>query len=464
MTEGASAQGSPEQGSAYARAATIVALTLVALAIAFLLFSGNGTHRYTLLFLNGGQLVNGNEVKIGGTPVGSITELKLTEDGQAKVVIEVDRELHEGTKAMIRAVGLVGVANHYVSIEPGPNDAPVMEEESVLTQVDTTTPVDLDQVFNAFDKPTRKGLGEFVRGQGNTFKGKGVEANRSYRYLEPALSQTNLVLRELNRDSQMLSRFLASGSKVFTALADREDDLSSSLGNARTAFDAINADTRAFSRDLELLPPTFRQSNTTFRNLRTALGDVEQLVDVAKPATKDLAPFLRDLRPVVKRAQPVFTDLGQVVRKSGDANDLGELTASLPTVDKKAGPGFRRAERAVADFEPTLGIARAYSPEMLNALTKLSQITSRYDDAGHYITVRPSGQNLFSYNGGTGVLDPLAASDQYDPFGPPSFPARCPGGASQAAADGSSPFVAPAWPGSGLTPSDCDPAALPPGP
>jgi phospholipid/cholesterol/gamma-HCH transport system substrate-binding protein len=464
VAESTTEQGTTEQGSAYARAATITALVLVALALGFLLLSGDGSHRYTLLFLNGGQLVEGNEVKIGGTPVGSVKELKLSEDGQAEVVIEVDRELNEGTRATIRAVGLVGVANHYVSLEPGPNDAPVMEDKSVLTQTDTSTPVDLDQVFNAFDKPTRRGLGKFIRGQGHIFEGKGAEANETYKYLEPALSQGNVVLRELNRDSQMLERFLVSGSKVFTALADREDDLSASLGNARTAFDAINSETAAFAHDLELLPPTFRRSNTTFRNLRTALDDVDQLVEVAKPATKDLAPFLRDVRPVVKKARPFFADLGQAVRKPGDANDLGELTASLPTVDEKAGPGFRRARRAVADFEPTLSFARAYSPEMLNALSKLSQITSRYDDSGHYVTVRPSGNNLFDYNSGSGLLEPLAASDQYDPFGPPSFFGRCPGGASQAAADSSSPFVGPAWPGSGLTPSDCDPAALPPGP
>ena len=42
-----------------------------------------------------------------------------------------------------------------------------------------------------------------------------------------------------------------------------------------------------------------RQANTTFVNLRAALDDLEPLVNTAKPATKNLAPFLAELRPVV---------------------------------------------------------------------------------------------------------------------------------------------------------------------
>ena len=47
------------------------------------------------------------------------------------------------------------------------------------------------------------------------------------------------------------------------------------------------------------LPGALRQANTTFHNLRPALDDLDLLVNAAKPATKNLAPFLRQLQPVV---------------------------------------------------------------------------------------------------------------------------------------------------------------------
>ena len=51
------------------------------------------------------------------------------------------------------------------------------------------------------------------------------------------------------------------------------------------------------------LPGTLRQANTTFHNLRPALDDLDVLVNAAKPATKNLAPFLRQLKPVLKRGR-----------------------------------------------------------------------------------------------------------------------------------------------------------------
>jgi ABC-type transporter Mla subunit MlaD len=93
---------------------------LVGIAILVLLLSGGGnSNHYRLLFETGGQLVNGNQVLIGGTPVGSVDNVKLTETGQAQVDISVNRPMHEGTSAIIRATSLSGIANRYISIQPG---------------------------------------------------------------------------------------------------------------------------------------------------------------------------------------------------------------------------------------------------------------------------------------------------------------------------------------------------------
>ena len=98
---------------------------LVAIAILVLLLSaGDNSSHYRLLFETGGQLVKGNQVLIGGTPVGSVDDLKLTDNGQAQVDISVDRPLHEGSSAIVRATSLSGIANRYVSIQPGPGQQP----------------------------------------------------------------------------------------------------------------------------------------------------------------------------------------------------------------------------------------------------------------------------------------------------------------------------------------------------
>ena len=87
------------------------------------------------------------------------------------------------------------------------------------------------------------------------------------------------------------------------------------------------------------------------------------------------------------------------------------------------------------------------------------------DGNGHFARASFSDLNLFKYNSGSRVLEPIAPSEQYDAFGTSAgVKRRCPGGASQPAADGSSPFVEPSFAGSGVTTSDCNPADAPPGP
>ncbi len=460
------APGEPGLGTAslmLRRLAAIAAVVALLVLAVILVFGGDDGYRYRLVFQTGGQLVPDNQVLIGGHPVGSVESLDLDDEARAIVDIEIDQELHEGSTAIIRATSLAGIANRYVSISPGPNNEPALADGATIGPESTTTPVDIDQLFAAFGPRTREGLGRFIRGQAAVYEGAGAAANESYKYLQPALSRTDAVLRELNSDQRLFRGFITSSARLFTALADRHDDLEQSVTNANTAFGTIARENVALDRSLRLLAPTFRQSNTTFVNLRAALDDLEQLVDTAKPATEDLAPLLARLRPVVSEAIPVFTDLRKTVALPGSANDLNELFATLPTVQGRAGPAFGRAERAIADFQPTLDFARPYTPDILNALTKLGQITGYYDANGHYARAGVGNLNIFSYQDATGDLEPIPAADQYGPMGPARVPSPCPGGAAAPAPDDSNPFVAPLWPESGLTPEDCDPDDLPGG-
>ena len=338
--EATTAPGEPRPGTAsvvlrrLAAIATVVALLVVAV---ILIFGGDGGHRYELVFQTGGQLVADNQVMIGGHPVGKVESLDLDDEARAIVEIEIDQELHEGSTAIIRATSLAGIANRYISISPGPNNEPALADGATIGPESTTSPVDVDQLFAAFGPRTRQGLGRFIRGQAAVYEGKGVAANESYKYLQPALSRTDAVLRELNSDQRLFRGFITSSARLFTALADRHDDLEQSVTNANTAFGTIARENVELDRSLRLLAPTFRQSNTTFVNLRAALDDLEQLVDTAKPATEDLAPFLARLRPVISEAVPVFTDLRKTVALPGP---LERPRRALR--DAAGGPGARR--------------------------------------------------------------------------------------------------------------------------
>ncbi len=451
------------RGTTPARIAAIAGLTVVVIALVIVLLGGNG-HRYSLVFQNAAQLVPDNQVLIGGQPVGSVESIELTEDNLAEVKISIDQELHEGSTAAIRATSLAGVANHYVSISPGPNSNPALDDDAVLGLDSTTTAVDLDQFLNSFPKSVRDGLGNFIRGTATSYAGHGKDANEAFKYFGPALDRTGAFVSELNADQRLLQRFVVSSSKLVTAVAERGENLSSAFSNANTAFTAIATQNQAFSDTLELLPPVFRQSNTTFVNLRAALDDLDPLVEASKPATKDLAPFLRELQPFLARAIPVFRNLRLTMRRPGFANDTGETFASLPVVQERASRAFPHAEDAIEAFLPNLRFARAYTPDIFNGFAKLGQLTANYDGNGHYARAQLVS-NLFGYDTASAQLQPIPPNQQYDFFGPSAGVRKpCPGGATQPAPDSSSPFTEPPFAGADVTPPECDPADAPSSP
>ena len=448
------------RGTTPARIAVIAALAVAVIVLAVIFFSGGGGHKYTLVFQNAGQLVPDNQVLIGGSPVGTVESIGLTDDNLAEIHIEVDQELHEGTTAVIRATSLSGVANHYVSISPGPNSNPALDDGAELGLASTTTPVDIDQLFNTFPPRVREALGNFIKGNAAIYSGQGKNGNEAYKYFGAALNRTGAFARELNADQALLSRFIVSSSRLTTAVAGRGEQLSSAVSNATTAFDAIASQNEALDASLRELPPVMRQSNTTFVNLRAALDDLEPLVETAKPATKELAPFLAELRPVFQKLVPFTRNLRRVVSLPGKGNDAADLLATLPKVEQLASSAFPHSEQAIADFQPNLNFIRAYTPDFFNAIGKLGQVAGYYDGNGHYVRAATAAQNLFRYNAASSELEPIRKDQQYEPFESIRTHRRCPGGATQPAPDGSNPWVG----GESVDSSECNPADVPPGP
>jgi len=447
-----------DRGSAASRLLAIAALLAVALLVTVVLVGGGDGHQYKLMFQTGGQLVKGNEVLIGGSRAGTIDDIRLTDDNQAEMTVSLDQALHEGTAAVIRRSGLSGVANHYISLTPGPNNAPELEDGATLTGADTTTPVDLDQLFDTFNGPARKGLRQFIQGFNDSYVGKGPQARQTYKYFAPSLNATDRVLRELNRDQGVLTDFLVNSGRVFTAVSERSSDLTGLISNSNQALGSIAEQNRSFDQALEVLPGTLRQANTTFVNLRAALDDVDPLINTSKVATRDLAPFLRKAQPVLHRSVPVFTDLRKIVSLPGANNDLGEAIKALPKVETRARTAFPAAVTASEDSMPFISFARPYSPDLFGAFTKLGQVTAFYDANGHFARVQPANINIFENTGGaTGTLDPIPPSEQFDDLEFGLF-SRCPGGSTQAI-PGSNPFD-----DNGNLSGLCDPADVPPGP
>jgi len=132
---------------------------------------------------------------------------------------------------------------------------------------------------------------------------------------------------------------------------------------------------------------------------------------------------------------------------------VDDALRALPRTERLAGSLTPELIEALDTSQPTVELTRPYTPELTATIAHLGQVTAYYDGNGHYARALPAGLNLFDYDSGTGVLDPIATSEQYDAFGSPHTFRRCPGGATQPAPDGSNPFVDPPIPGATIADS-----------
>src|SRR5437773_12327389 len=93
------ASGAVETGTV-ARVAAVAALALAVVVVAVLVLRGNGGKTYYIDFQNAGQLVKGDDVQVGGRQIGSVKDIALTRNNQARIKVQVSdafAPLHQGT-------------------------------------------------------------------------------------------------------------------------------------------------------------------------------------------------------------------------------------------------------------------------------------------------------------------------------------------------------------------------------
>jgi phospholipid/cholesterol/gamma-HCH transport system substrate-binding protein len=407
------------------------------------MFGAGGGYRVHLTLDNAGQLVKGNQVKVGGRPVGLVESIELQDDARARIEVSIDDELaplHEGSVMTLRATSLSGIANRYLALEPGRNDMPEIPDGGEVRAEDGREAVDLDQVLNTLDPQTQRDLQAFVQNAGDSFAAA-RQANAGLEALNPALSQSAATFRALMRDQEDLERFIVQSAQVVEDVTARPEHLDPLVGNALGSVGALARESAALESSLRRLPPTLRKTNTTLVNLRATLADARPLIRDARPAAPLLSEAFDQLRPFARDARPVVTQARAVIDRAGTRRDLLGLLAGLVRLSRQAVPAFDSTVETVEDALPIVREARPYVPDVIGGLMSgFGGTTAGYYDAnGHY--VRISFQGSTATLTGLGSLVPRPPDQQGLTGFRTDMDERCPGAATQPAEDGSSPFI-----------------------
>ena len=119
---------------------------------------------------------------------------------------------------------------------------------------DTTSNVDLDEVFSIFDPKTRKGLRGVFKGSARQYQGESERAKEGWLYLDPALVSATRLFEEVNRETPELERFIDETSHLVGDVAQRRDELASLVSNLADTTGALSRPPDALARSLQQLP------------------------------------------------------------------------------------------------------------------------------------------------------------------------------------------------------------------
>jgi phospholipid/cholesterol/gamma-HCH transport system substrate-binding protein len=385
------------------RVAAAAAVAIAIVAVAVILLQGGSSYQVNAVFQNASQIVSGDLVEVAGNSIGIVSNISLTPQGQAQLTLDINGKqyepLREGTEATVRQTSLSGIANRYVDLRLGPATGAAIKNGGTITTRNTTSAVDLDQLFNTLDAPTRQALQNVIQGSASQYAGQGNAAQAAWVYLNPAIASSSMLFREINRNTGNFTNFIVQTGNLVSDIAQRQSDLSGLVAHLSTTTQALASQHVALGQSIQQLPGFMRLANTTFVNLRNALDDVTPLVDASKPVAPKLQKLLEQLKPLAQDSVPTVRDLSNIISRPGPNNDLIELVslgqplAAVTVHNIKANgavrPGaFPQSTIALNSSTPELATARPYAVDLTGWFEGYTH-PGGYDANGAYSRVAP---------------------------------------------------------------------------
>jgi phospholipid/cholesterol/gamma-HCH transport system substrate-binding protein len=423
----------------FGRAMAVAALIAIVFFCAYLLLTSSSGYTVHALVSDAGQVVKGNEVQVGGVPIGSVADVKLRDGGRsAELVLSIhddEAPLHEGTSATIRNPSLTSVAGRYVSLVPGPNSSAEIPDGGEIPTADTTEIVDLDQLLNSLDPSTVADLSQVIHGSADAANGRGRQLAKAIDALNPALSRSADVLAQLDADQHALQQLVVNGSRVVKTLAQHDSELTSGTSAASSALNSIAGRQRELSSALAEAPPTLQRAVPTLASVRGLLRRLDPALTEARPVVAGVSRLLPRLRPATNRLRAVLPQLRSVVSSPAPDDDATDLLRRLPQLADQGVPLLGDLTGVLHGARPLLTELRPYAPDFTGGIVAGFGGGSGgyYDANGEYARISFVG-GPFSAVGLPKLSQGLGAVRS-------GAVERCPGGANYPALDRSNPFV-----------------------
>jgi virulence factor Mce-like protein len=372
------------------------------------------------------QLANEADVRISGVPVGKVKSVRLRRDGLNLATIALDAEyapLPADARAILRQKTLLGET--YVELTPGSRRAATIPEGGTLPSARVSPTVELDEIFRAFDEPTRRALQEWLQTQAAGFRGRGQDVSDAFGTLPSLAENGDRLLRLLVSQEGAVRQLVRDTGVVFGALSERRGQLRGLIENASAVF-GVTADKNRRLQEAFVALPTFqRESRATLARLDRFARNADPLVAQLRPAARELSPTLVDLSATAPDLRALFRELGPLI----DASRAGIPAAEQVLRDLR--PVLGRLDPFLRELIPITDFLGRYRRELGPFLANSVAATQASDRSGtgppvHYLRttnpVNPETLSMYPRRVGTNRPNPYQHPGAFEKLGRPALP------------------------------------------
>lgn len=294
-------------------------------------------------------LTKGDEVRIKGTEIGSVRDMKITDHGTVMVTLALDKgtpAMASDASASVQATDLLG--DVYVALQPGTSGRPLV---GPIRTSRTFSATRVQDALNVFDLPTRVALQTVFVELGRALQARGVDLNEAVLQLAPALRATDRISRQLGGQDAGLQRLVSSTHRLTAELAPRAADIERLIQGFDRAFSVTSEHAQDLDRGLAGLPAMLAQT-------RQALVSLDRSARAGTPLAQDLGAVAPQLGDAISTTTSFARDAGPALRQTRPL---------LRTAASTLGGGRRSLQRLVGALDATLSAApsiRSYTDLM----------------------------------------------------------------------------------------------------
>jgi phospholipid/cholesterol/gamma-HCH transport system substrate-binding protein len=369
-----------------------------------------GGYEVRAIFDNGAFLVPGEQVRVAGATVGSVSSVGVTlagepahedgtpDPGKAVVVMKIDdpgfQDFRQDATCLIRPQSLLG--EKYVDCQPTQPRAPGSEPPPALDEIPDGQPgagqrflalektgktVDIDLINNIMREPYADRFRLILNDLGAGFAARGEDLAAIIRRADPALSQTNRVLAELAGQSKQLGQLAADSDTILGPFARERRAVSGFINNANVAAEATAQRSQDLEAGFQRFPEALRQLRLTMAKLRGFSDQATPVFAEFRAGGPAIARATRALGPFANATEPALTSLGTAAEQSRQPLlNSDPILVDARDLARKAGPGAKRLASLLANLRES-----GFHKQFMHFLYNTTGGINGYDQFGHFL-------------------------------------------------------------------------------